>query len=139
MGWQAQFIGQFEQLLDETQQSHYFFEAINTWVTQNITILVFLTDTAILGLILSSKKVSPAQGVFALMAHSCQMDTMRSFLNTLVKANSSVYTIAGIQNFIQSTPDEEEEDNESEVNSLVPPEWPQSGAIHMDGVKATYM
>jgi ATP-binding cassette subfamily C (CFTR/MRP) protein 1 len=123
-GWQTQYRERNYRYIDTSQRPDYLQSCIQAWLTFVLNIMVVTWH---------DKFSAGSVGVSLLMVIGFS-ETLARLIQNWTKLESSVGAVARVKRFRNETESEETEDR----NSIVPLDWPQSGAIEFKNVVVSY-
>jgi ATP-binding cassette subfamily C (CFTR/MRP) protein 1 len=134
-GWQTQYRERNYRYIDTSQRPDYLQSCIHAWLTFVLNIMVDALAVILVATVVTwhDKFNAGSVGVSLLMVIGFS-ETLARLIQNWTKLESSVGAVARVKRFRNETESEETEDR----NSIVPLDWPQSGAIKFKNVVASY-
>lgn len=134
-GWQAHYEERCHHRLDASQKPTYLQSCIQHWLGVMLDLLVTVLAVALVGTVVTwCDKFSPGSvGVSLIMVINFS-STLGRLIQNWTKLESSVGAVARIKRFVG---DSESEDTENRT-AVLPPQWPQLGAVEFVNLTASY-
>lgn len=134
-GWQAHYEERCHRRLDISQQPTYLQSCIQHWLGVILDLLVTILAIALVSTVVTyHDRFSPGSVGVSLVMVINFSSTLGRLIQNWTKLESSVGAVARIKRFVG---DSESEDTQ-ERTAILPPQWPQSGAIEFVNVTASY-
>lgn len=136
MRWQQPFQGRLDTLLNQSQQPFYMLFCIQQWLQLVLDCIVMALAVILVTLVVSLKdKFSPgAIGVALNLILSFNQDLMQ-LIQSWTKLETSIGAVSRIQDFMESTPSEDDDPCRIEA---VPLNWPTLGSVSFREITASY-
>ena len=136
MRWQEPFQTRLQELLNQSQKPFYMLFCIRQWLQLVLDCIVMALAVILVSLVVSLRGQfsTGSVGVALNLILVFNQDLMQ-FIKSWTFLDTSIGAVARIQDFVQSTPTEEQPPSEL---STVPPQWPECGQLTLNRVTASY-
>lgn len=136
MRWQEHFQTRLQELLNQSQKPFYMLFCIRQWLQLVLDCIVMALAVILVSLVVSLRgQFSVGSIGVALNLILVFNQDLMQFIKSWTFLETSIGAVARIQDFVQSTPTEEQPPSEL---STVPPQWPESGQLTLSRVTASY-
>lgn len=136
MRWQTPFQTRLQDLLNQSQKPFYMLFCIRQWLQLVLDCIVMALAVVLVSLVVSLRGQFSAGSIgVALNLILVFSQDLMQFIKSWTVLETSIGAVARIQEFVETTPSEEQHQNEQ---ATVPPHWPERGHLTFDRVTASY-
>lgn len=136
MRWQTPFQNRLQDLLNQSQKPFYMLFCIRQWLQLVLDCIVMALAVILVSLVVSLRGQFSAGSIgVALNLILVFSQDLMQFIKSWTVLETSIGAVARIQEFVETTPSEEQ--HQSELPT-VPPQWPNRGRLTFDRVTASY-
>jgi ABC-type multidrug transport system fused ATPase/permease subunit len=136
MRWQAPFQTRLQDLLNQSQKPFYMLFCIRQWLQLVLDCIVMALAVILVSLVVSLRGQFSAGSIgVALNLILVFSQDLMQFIKSWTVLETSIGAVARIQEFVETTPSEEQHENELPI---VPSQWPERGHLTFDRVTASY-
>ncbi|KAJ5157847.1 uncharacterized protein N7482_008947 [Penicillium canariense] len=136
MRWQPLFQARLQRLLNQSQKPFYMLFCIQQWLQLVLDCIVMALAVILVSLVVSFRAQFSVGsiGVALNLILAFNQDLMQ-FIKSWTVLETSIGAVARIQDFVESTPSEEQQHEETPP---IPTQWPGRGELVFDRVVASY-
>ncbi|OKO90619.1 Multidrug resistance-associated protein 1 [Penicillium subrubescens] len=136
MRWQTPFQTRLQDLLNQSQKPFYMLFCIRQWLQLVLDCIVMALAVVLVSLVVSLRGQFSAGSIgVALNLILVFSQDLMQFIKSWTVLETSIGAVARIQEFVETTPSEEQHQNE---HATVSPHWPERGHLTFDRVTASY-